>query len=46
VTLSRGDGAPAHDRLLRGERPSVKDPENGAEHVLDWLTQELLDEVV
>src|SRR3954469_12207175 len=39
VALSRGDSAPAYDRLLRGERLSVKAREDGAEHVVVDLLQ-------
>ena len=34
VALSRGDSAPAYDRLLHGERLSVKEREDGSEHVV------------
>lgn len=34
VALSRGDSAPAYDRLLHGERLSVKVRDDGAEHVV------------
>ncbi|MGE3326386.1 MAG: hypothetical protein AB7N61_13390 [Acidimicrobiia bacterium] len=39
VALSRGDSAPAYDRLIRGERLSVKAREDGAEHVVADLLQ-------
>lgn len=39
VALSRGDSAPSYDRLLHGERLSVKAREDGAEHVVADLLQ-------
>jgi hypothetical protein len=39
VALSRGDSAPAYDRLLHGERLSVKAREDGTEHVVADLLQ-------
>jgi hypothetical protein len=39
IALSRGDSAPAYDRLLQGERLSVKAREDGAEHVVADLLQ-------